>query len=58
MGNADELSLTHATNFAETVNQRYQSNGIELVQSISTHEGGSEKIRSANAKQQSNYQED
>ena len=57
LGYADELSLSHATIFAETVIQWYQSNGIELLQSIWSYDSGSEYIGSANAKRQSSYQE-
>lgn len=57
LGYADELSLSHATIFAETIIQWYQSHGIELVESIWSHDGGSEYIGSTNAKQNSSYQE-
>ena len=57
LGYADELSLSHATIFAETVIYWYQSHGIELVQSIWSYDGGSEYIGSANAKRNSSYQE-
>ena len=57
LGYADELSLSHATIFVETVVHWYQSHRIKLAGSTWSYDGGSEYIGSANAKQQSSYQE-
>jgi transposase-like protein len=57
LGYADELSLSHATIFAETVIHWYQSHQIKLEGSTWSYDGGSEYIGSANAKRNSSYQE-
>ena len=56
LGFANELSLSHATVFAELVIAWYQQFQIDLVGSTWHYDGGSEFIGSWNAKQKSSYQ--
>lgn len=56
LGYADELSLAHATLFAEFLVDWYRSWGIELTGTTWRFDGGSEYIGSWQAKEPSSYQ--
>ncbi|MDP2843736.1 MAG: helix-turn-helix domain-containing protein, partial [Acetobacterium sp.] len=55
LGFARELSLTHATDFAQCLVQWYQEHGISLSGAIWSFDGGSEYIGSWQAKEPSSY---
>ena len=56
LGFANDLSLSHATVFAELVIAWYRRHGIPLAGSVWNHDGGSEFIGAWNAKHKSSYQ--
>jgi len=56
LGFANELSLSHATVFAELVVEWYRQHQVNLKGSTWNHDGGSEFIGAWNAKEKSSYQ--
>ena len=56
LGFANDLSLSHATVFAELVIKWYQQHQVDLTGSTWNHDGGSEFIGAWNAKEKSSYQ--
>jgi transposase len=57
LGFANDLSLSHATVFAELVIEWYRQHQIKLPGSTWNHDGGSEFIGAWNAKEPSSYQQ-
>lgn len=54
-GYADELSLVHATVFADVIGEWIKRHGVEIKGSVWQHDGGSEFIGSWNAKGKSGF---